>query len=179
MVNLLQLAEKVSSPFGYREQPTAGASTNHKGIDLVLFDDNVPAVQTGRISNAGYNSSRGYYVEVEQVDGTTATYMHLAKPSIYKKGDSILAGTTIGVQGSTGISTGKHLHYEVKTADGSYIDPAKYMSRGTTEHANFDTVSNDSGVSGIMGSIANFVAMLLLCVFAVVLFLKAFDISII
>lgn len=177
MIDLTQLG-RITSNFGLRESPTAGASSNHKGIDIVLSTDNVPAVMTGRVSDAGYNSTRGYYVEVQQVDGTTATYMHLAKPSTYKTGSSVLMGATIGVQGSTGVSTGKHLHYQVQDSAGNYIDPADYMSGGSLEHVNFDTVSDENELSGIMGTIASFVAMAILCVFAVVLFLKAFDIRV-
>lgn len=178
MIDLTNIG-RVTSPFGFRESPTAGASTNHKGLDIVLTSDNIPAVKSGTVTAVGYNSSAGNYITIKQVDGTTASYKHLANRPTYKVGASVLEGSTVGIQGTTGISTGKHLHLSIQDSSGTYIDPAKYMSGGTLEHANFDTVSNDSGVSGIMGAIANFVAMLLLCVFAVVLFLKAFDISII
>ena len=178
MIDLTQLG-KITSDFGPRESPTAGASSYHKGIDIVLSNDNIPAVMSGTVLDSGYNSTMGNYLKVQQVDGTTATYMHMAKQSPYKAGTSILMGATIGTQGSTGISTGKHLHYQVQDSSGNYIDPEKYMSGGTLEHVNYNAVhTGETNLSGIMGSIASLVAMLILCIFAVVLFLKAFDIKI-
>ena len=176
MINLLSLGT-VTSGFGLREQPIAGASTNHKGIDIVLKDYNIPAVLGGTITESGYNNTMGNYVKVRQSDGTTATYMHMATPSSYLRGMKISEGATIGVMGSTGASTGDHVHYQVQSKDGSYLDPAEYLRGGVSlPSGNLDETTFE--LSGVMGSITSFSAMLLLCFFAVILFLKAFDIKI-
>lgn len=189
MINLVDIAKKVTSPFGYRgDIGVSGASRDHKGIDVVLNNDNIPAVMGGVVTDSGYNSARGNYITIQQTDGTTATYMHMAAPSIYKRGSVISEGDVIGKQGSTGISSGKHLHYEVKDSSGTYLDPKKYMS-GTLNVGRFDSDSvtgtgfqveqTGTKLSGIMGTIVNIVAMLILVMFAAYLFIKAFDIKII
>ena len=124
MIDLLSLTTTgtVNSPFGLRKKPKAGASTRHNGIDITLKDPNIPAVLGGTVVNNAYNKYRGNYITIRQLDGTTATYQHLAKPSPLEVGTSVKEGQIIGLQGSTGISTGNHLHFEVSTA-GGYLNP--------------------------------------------------------
>ena len=83
MINLLSLTTTgtVNSGFGWRKPPKGGASSKHNGIDITLKDPNVPAVLGGTVVNNAYNKYRGNYVTIRQLDGTTATYQHLAKPS--------------------------------------------------------------------------------------------------
>lgn len=176
MIDLTSLGT-VTSRFGWRDKPTAGASANHKGIDIVLSDPNIPAVMGGTVTKSGYNSTMGNYVQVKQSDGTTATYMHMKQPSLYKEGMSVNEGATLGVMGSTGVSTGAHLHYQVQDPDGGYIDPAKYFSGGAS-FIPTQTNNNPVEITGVLGASISFVAMIILCVFAVILFLKAFDIRI-
>ena len=180
MINLLNLGA-LTSGYGQRTSPTAGASSNHKGIDIVLKDKNVPAVLGGTVTKAGYSNSAGQFIEVEQSDGTVATYMHLSQKNV-ATGDTITEGQIIGVEGSTGISTGSHLHYQV-SLNGNYLDPEAYLNGGFRENTSLlDTVDTDSGggmFSGIASKIIQILAVVLVLVFAVYLFMKAFDISII
>ena len=179
MINLLNLGT-ITSGYGQRTSPTAGASKNHKGIDIVLKDKNVPAVLGGTVTKAGYSNSAGQFIEVEQTDGTIATYMHLSQKNV-ATGDTITEGQIIGVEGSTGISTGSHLHYQV-SFNGDYLDPEAYLNGGFRPDTNLiDTWEDNSGglLSGIASKIIQILAVILVLVFAVYLFMKAFDISII
>lgn len=171
--------KKITSGYGQRERPVAGASTNHQGLDIVLKNDNIPAVKTGEVTYVGYSESGGNMVYVTHGDGVTARYLHLAEPSKLSVGDTVTEGQTIGIQGSTGYSTGKHLHIDFKRG-GTTLDPDEYFDSGGS--GAFVATSNDntgSGwVMGIVGNIIEFVVILLILVLAVVLFMKAFDIHI-
>ena len=185
MINLIELDKDktVNSGFGLRESPTAGASTNHKGIDITLADDNIPSILSGIVTYVGYSNSGGNMVKIAQNDGTIATYMHMASPSPLKVGQTVYEGATVGVQGSTGVSTGKHLHLSIQR-DGEYIDPEDYLSN--TSGSPFDTRNIVSsvgdgimdGVMGIVGKVVYFLVILLVLVLAFVLFMKAFDIKV-
>lgn len=196
MINLLSLTTTgtVNSPFGKRKAPKAGASTTHNGIDITLKDPNIPAVLGGTVVNNAYNKYRGNYVTIRQLDGTTATYQHLAKRSPLAIGSSVKEGEIIGLQGSTGISTGNHLHFEVSTA-GGYLNPVDYMRGGKNGFSGTistdaygrpikETLDEQSGVNGIksalmgiLGKLITFVVIVLIIVLAIVLFMKAFDVK--
>ena len=177
MVNLLERGT-VTSGFGKRTSPTEGASSDHKGIDIVLNDPNIPSVASGRVGYVGYSSSGGNMVIVEHADGTRATYMHMASPSTLNVGDIVKEGDTIGVQGSTGISTGDHLHFQIEK-NGVFLDPKTWFEENDTTGL-IESVSNDakSAALGVVGHVIEFVSVLLILVLAVVLFMKAFDIHI-
>lgn len=180
MVNLLSMGN-ITSGYGQRPRPTVGASTNHKGIDIVLSNDNVPAVLGGKVLYSGFSNSAGNYIKIQQTDGNIATYMHLAKPANYKSGAVVKEGDIIGVQGSTGVSTGKHLHFQVEN-DSGFIDPQKYFSNSSA----FSTVStelstekeNSSFAMNLVGHIIQFIAIIFVFVLATIFFFKAFDIKI-
>lgn len=183
MINLLERGT-ITSPYGKRKSPTAGASSNHKGIDIVLKDKNVPAVLGGTVDFAGYSSSAGNYIKVNQTDGTTATYMHLDSLKV-KTGDSVSTGQIIGVEGSTGISTGSHLHFQVEK-DGATLDPEWYFNVGypSADNAEIGVSDSETGVIkgtllDIAGKLLTFVVVVLIVVLAAYLFMKAFNISII
>ena len=188
MIDLLNRG-KITSGFGSRRSPTAGASTNHKGIDIVLTNDDIPSVMAGTVSYVGYSSSSGNMVSIKQEDGTTASYMHLANASPLSIGDKVKEGQIIGVQGNTGISTGKHLHFQVESNSGTYIDPEEYLSGAVNTMSPYYSSNlspssdsdNDlfSGIKSLVGNIISFLAAILIAVLAAYLFLKAFDISII
>ena len=125
MINILNLGT-ITSRFGKRNAPTNGASTNHNGVDIVLDNKNVPAVTGGTVTSVGYNSARGNYITIKDSNGYTHLYQHLAKKPSYKVGTVIKEGTTIGIMGSTGISTGAHLHYEVQR-EGVAINPEDFL----------------------------------------------------
>ena len=130
MIDLLNLGT-LTSHFGNRNAPTSGASTNHKGIDIVLKDSSIPAVTGGEVIASGYNSSMGNYITIKDSNGYKHTYMHMASKPKYKTGSYVPEGSTIGIMGSTGISTGDHLHYQVQDSGGTFLDPEKYLSGAT------------------------------------------------
>lgn len=130
MIDLLNMGT-LTSHFGNRDAPTAGASTNHKGIDIVLSDKSIPAVTGGEVIASGYNSSAGNYITIKDSNGYNHTYMHMANKSSLSVGSTVKEGDTIGTMGSTGVSTGAHLHYQVSDSSGNFLDPEKYLSGAT------------------------------------------------
>lgn len=118
---------KVSSPFGPRTSPTAGASTYHQGIDLAgSAGSPIYASRTGRVTLATYSNSAGYYVSINHGDGYSSIYMHMTN-YVVSAGQTVSAGQLIGYMGSTGISTGNHLHFGI-ALNGAYVNPASYLS---------------------------------------------------
>ena len=110
----------VSSPYGYRTDPFTGKIRFHGGVDLLAQGDNVYALMPGRIRDVGYSRSLGNYVRIDHGD-MTVTYGHLLT-SVGRKGDEVKAGQSVGITGSTGRSTGEHLHVAVKYR-GKAVDP--------------------------------------------------------
>lgn len=178
MINLLERGT-VTSGFGKRTSPTKGASTNHKGIDIVLKDGVVPSVLGGTVSYVGYSSSGGNMITIEHADGSKASYMHLLTLPTLRVGEYVEEGTMIGTQGSTGISTGDHLHFQIEK-NGEYIDPSEWFGNyGSVSYGVTKQVNNlKSSALGIVGHVVEFVVVLLVLVLAVILFMKAFDIHI-
>lgn len=116
----------VTSPFGDRDAPTEGASTNHKGVDLAApLNTPIYATRSGTVITASYNSSSGYYVVIDHGDGYRSTYMHMTY-YIVSAGQRVSQGQTIGYCGSTGVSTGSHLHFGI-SQNGSYQNPSNYI----------------------------------------------------
>ena len=117
----------ISSEYGYRESPTYGASTFHSGIDLAAdYGAAILAAADGTVVAASYESSMGNYIMIDHGGGLYTVYMHCS--SLYvSTGQTVSAGDTIAAVGSTGISTGPHLHFSVRL-NGSYVDPMTYLS---------------------------------------------------
>ena len=117
----------VSSPFGPREAPTAGASTNHQGIDLAGPQGTpIYAARGGTVTTATYGSSAGNYVTINHGDGFSSVYMHMTS-YVVSKGQTVSQGQLIGYMGSTGVSTGSHLHFGI-SLNGTYVNPANYIA---------------------------------------------------
>ncbi len=117
----------ISSYYGTRTSPTAGASTNHKGIDISASSGSaIYAAASGTVTTAGYSSSQGNYIVISHGSGVSTVYMHCSALYV-SAGDSVTSGQTIAAVGSTGISTGPHLHFGVMV-DGSYVNPLTYVS---------------------------------------------------
>ena len=117
----------VSSPFGNRDAPTAGASTNHQGIDLSAPEGTpIYASRTGVVTAATFSKSAGYYVSINHGDGFSSIYMHMTR-YVVSKGQAVSAGQVIGYVGSTGVSTGPHLHFGI-SYNGKYVNPANYIA---------------------------------------------------
>ena len=116
----------ITSPFGYRESPTAGASTYHQGVDLDTGTGwPVVAAKAGTVSIAGWGKAAGNYVQINHHDGFTSIYMHLSSIGV-SAGQHVSAGQYIGATGSTGVSTGDHLHFGI-ALNGVYVNPCSYV----------------------------------------------------
>ena len=117
---------KLTSPFGHRKSPTAGASTFHQGVDLAgPAGTPIYASRTGIVTTATFSRSAGYYVTINHGDGFSSIYMHMTN-YVVSPGQAVSAGQVIGYMGSTGISTGNHLHFGI-SYNGSYVNPALYI----------------------------------------------------
>ena len=117
----------VSSPFGNRGQPTAGASTYHEGVDLAAPEGTpIYASRAGIVTAATSGRAAGFYVKIDHGDGFRSIYMHMTR-YIVSKGQAVSAGQVIGYVGSTGVSTGNHLHFGI-SYNGSYVNPAHYVN---------------------------------------------------
>ena len=117
----------ISSPFGNRKSPTAGASSNHKGVDMACPSGTpIYATRAGTVTIASYQAGgAGYYVSINHGDGFASIYMHMTR-YVVSKGQSVAQGELIGYVGSTGISTGPHLHFGVSYG-GTYVNPMAYL----------------------------------------------------
>ena len=115
----------ITSPFGYRTAPTSGASTYHQGVDLDTGTGwSVVATRAGTAYTA-YGSAAGNYVTIDHHDGFKSIYMHLSGFAV-SNGTNVSAGQLIGYTGSTGVSTGDHLHFGI-SLNGVYVNPCSYV----------------------------------------------------
>lgn len=119
---------RVTSDYGPRVSPTAGASSNHKGIDIgAPYGSNIVAAADGKVTTVKYSSSAGNYVMLFHGGGLYTVYMHCSSTAV-TVGQEVAAGDVIAYVGSTGISTGNHLHFGV-SLNGSYVSPWNYLGR--------------------------------------------------
>ncbi len=120
----------ITSVFGYRDAPTAGASSNHGAIDIAVRYTPVYAPAAGKVIIARSLSGYGNYVMIDHGDGYYTGFGHLSSFNV-SAGQTVSRGQQIAVSGNTGISTGPHLHYEVYiggTANSYRVDPLQYTS---------------------------------------------------
>ena len=118
----------VSSPYGKRTDPFTGAPAFHKGVDIAGKDgSNVLAVAAGVVTWTGTRSGYGEMVEITHSDGFVTRYGH-NKENLVAVGQLVKKGETIALMGSTGRSTGAHVHYEVYK-HGRPVDPSSYLRR--------------------------------------------------
>ena len=119
-------SRRITSGFGYRSSPTAGASSYHQGYDIgASAGAAIVAAADGVVTSTGYSSVLGNYVILSHGGGLFTIYEHCSSVLV-SKGQSVSRGATIAKVGSTGISTGPHLHFGVQL-NGSYVDPGKYL----------------------------------------------------
>jgi murein DD-endopeptidase MepM/ murein hydrolase activator NlpD len=117
----------LTSGFGMRSHPVLGGRRQHNGVDLAAPRGTpVYATADGRVGMAQWYSSYGNYVQIEHGAQLQTRYGHLSSYTV-SAGDMVRKGDLIGYVGSTGRSTGPHLHYEVRVA-GDAVDPTPYMS---------------------------------------------------
>ena len=109
----------ITSGYGRRDQPTAGASTSHKALDIGISYQTVYAPADGYVVTASWQSGYGNFIMIKHSNSLYTCYGHL---SSYK----VSAGQTIALSGSTGISTGPHLHFAI-SVNGNYVNPRKFV----------------------------------------------------
>ena len=116
-------SKMISSPIGSRVAPGGFGSTNHKGVDIcnVGYTSSVYATKSGRVlltNSSGWGGGYGNYVVIDHGNGLLTYYGHMSR-AIVSAGTYVQQGQTIGYMGSTGYSTGNHLHFEVRVNDGT------------------------------------------------------------
>lgn len=116
----------ISSTFGYRTQPIAGASTNHKGIDFAAATGTpIYAAAAGTVISAGYAGNAGNLLVINHGNGLLTYYMHCSKIYV-SAGQTVSKGQNVAAVGTTGNSTGPHLHFQVML-NGTPVNPANYL----------------------------------------------------
>lgn len=124
----------VSSGYGMRKHPVLGRRARHKGIDLAAPTGTpVYATADGMIERANYSRSYGNVIYIDHGSDLETRYAHLSRLSV-SNGERVRKGDLIGYVGSTGRSTGPHLHYEVRV-DGLAVNPIPYMKEGAARAA--------------------------------------------
>jgi murein DD-endopeptidase MepM/ murein hydrolase activator NlpD len=122
------VAGTISSPYGYRNHPVREERKFHTGVDLsVPSGSEVKATADGIVSFAGWTENSGIVVVVEHGHGFSTAYAHNRK-ALVRVGQRIARGEVIATSGSTGVSTGPHVHYEI-WRNGRHADPVGYLAR--------------------------------------------------
>lgn len=122
----------VTSKFGMRYHPISKSYAMHYGVDIGgSYGVSIIAADGGTVITSKYSSSYGNYIVISHGNGKTTLYAHMSS-RLVKEGATVTQGQTIGKLGSTGASTGPHLHFEV-TVNGSRVDPLKYFSNYTVQ----------------------------------------------
>lgn len=117
---------QITSYFGGRDAPVAGASSYHRGIDIgCSMGASVVAAASGTVIVATYNYAEGNYVCIDHGGGVVTVYMHNSA-LLVSVGETVSTGQQIAAAGSTGISSGPHCHFGVRV-DGTYVDPLGYL----------------------------------------------------
>ncbi|MGU3665990.1 M23 family metallopeptidase [Methylobacterium sp. A49B] len=122
-------AATVSSPFGTRLDPFTRGLALHTGLDLKAeYGETARATASGRVTAAEFAGGYGNMVEIDHGRGLTTRFGHLARIAV-RPGQRVAAGDVVGFVGSTGRSTGAHLHYETRV-DGEPVDPQRFLDAG-------------------------------------------------
>ena len=117
---------KLTSPYGYRTHPTTGQWKFHNGVDLANNQGTpIYAARSGKVTVATYGGTYGYYVTINHGDGYSSLYAHMTHYTV-SKGQTVKKGQIIGYMGSTGRSTGPHLHFSI-FHNGSSVNPMNYI----------------------------------------------------
>lgn len=118
---------RISDPYGWRMHPTLGVEKLHNGVDLAAPGGSpILAAYDGKVVAAAYSSSMGNYIMIDHGDGLYTIYMH-ASALYVSTGEYVTRGQKIAAVGTTGRSTGNHLHFGVRL-NGQYVDPMGYIS---------------------------------------------------
>jgi len=118
--------KRISDDYGYRIHPTLGVEQFHNGVDMAAPGGSpILAAYDGEVVAVAYSATMGNYAMIDHGDGLVTIYMHAQGYSI-SKGQTVVRGEQIGSVGSTGRSTGNHLHFSVRL-NGSYVSPWNYL----------------------------------------------------
>ena len=124
----MPVSGRISSTFGMRRHPLLGFLRMHKGLDLAApHGTPIYAPVAGRVVMAARNRGYGNFIKLDHSSGISSGYGHLSRFAV-RAGQQVSRGQIIGYVGSTGMSTGPHLHFEVRRG-GAQVDPAKIMGR--------------------------------------------------
>lgn len=195
----------ITSNYGTRTDPFTKQTKSHKGIDYGLpYNTQVKSNIEGIVSKVAYDKSGyGNYVIVKDSTGRLHTYAHLTKATV-NVGDSISINEILGLSGSTGRSTGAHLHYEVTDSNGTNLNPTDFTRLSLSEHLDeihekvddmeawrkgtiFDTgdikpiepISIKDKLKNVVFNIFKFIIIALLIILCIVFLTKSLDIEII
>lgn len=137
----------ITSYYGERDIPVAGASSNHKGIDISAIEGTpILATKSGDIFPMGYDNRMGNWTVIDHQDGTYSTYQHMQSHKIINEG-FVNKGDIIGYVGSTGNSTGAHLHFEIRIGEAGSakdfylmlaVNPLSYEYTNTPSNINIE-----------------------------------------
>ena len=124
---IMPVSGRLTSPFGMRVHPVLGYERMHNGIDLAAAQGTpIYATRSGKVTTCSYQAGgAGNYVSINHLDGFSSIYMHMTH-YVVSPGQNVSQGQLIGYVGSTGISTGPHLHFGISYA-GTYVNPLAYV----------------------------------------------------
>lgn len=123
---------KISSPFGMRNHPITKVNKAHTGVDISSSKgDPILAAASGVVEYSAYSNGYGYHVIIDHKNGYRTLYGHSSKLMV-KKGELVKKGQTIALVGSTGVSTGPHLHFEIRIGN-TPVDPTQYIDFSSTK----------------------------------------------
>ena len=137
---------RMSSDYGMRNHPVLGRRASHKGVDLAAPTGTpIYATADGVVERADWFSSYGLFIKIDHGADLETRYAHMSKLAV-AAGERVRKGDVIGYVGSTGRSTGPHLHYEVRI-DGQAVNPVPYMVESETQRA-FALATGEGGRGG-------------------------------
>lgn len=117
----------LNSTYGYRDHPVDGEYKFHNGVDIGGQEgDPIGAFAAGTVEYIGENDDHGLYLQIDHGNGVKSFYAHCSKLCV-SQGQAVAMGETVALVGSTGVSTGPHLHFEIK-CNGVHVDPAYYVT---------------------------------------------------
>ena len=133
LANPIGVPSRLTSPFGIRTDPFTKRPNWHNGVDMAAYwNAPIVAAGPGKVIFAGRKSGYGIAVDVDHGNGFVSRYAHLKRTSV-SRGDEVAIGDQLGLMGSTGRSTGPHLHYEVYF-NGTAHNPVEFMKAGKHVH---------------------------------------------
>lgn len=127
MITVTPVMGTVTSPFGYRDHPTIGRYAVHAGVDIAADKGTaVAAFADGVVEDSGQNQDFGRYLQINHANGVSTFYSHCDR-ILVQKGEKVEVGQTVAQVGTTGQSTGPHLHFEI-SLEGVRLNPMHYIA---------------------------------------------------